>query len=128
MSVEKSPANLAMAAQLRAEQKANGLTQEQLAAASGINYETLKRILKGTRDINVTQIVALADAFGMSPQKLVQLASERLERMNKQSLSEGVANNVTRLHPRDRNIDQLEQDGRKAAHTLEPEATEPESE
>lgn len=117
---------MAMAAQLRAEQTANGFTQARLAEASGINYETLKRILKGTRDINVTQIAGLAKAFGMSPQELVRLASERLERMKTQSLSEGV-DNVTMLHPRDRTVDQLEQDGRKAAHRHEPEASEPET-
>lgn len=125
MSDEKSPANMAMAAQLRAEQTAAGFTQAQLAEAAGINYETMKRLLKGTRDINVTQIAGLAAAFRMSPYELVRLASERLERMNTQAVSDG-SDNVTMLHPRDRTVEQLEGDGRKAADRHDPEASEPE--
>lgn len=78
MPEEKSPANLAMAAQIRAEQHAAQMTQQQLAAKSGVNYETLKRLLKGSRDITATQIVDLAGAFGIEPAVLVQRAVDRM--------------------------------------------------
>lgn len=74
--------NSALAAEIRAERAAKDLTQRQLADASGINYETLKNVLKGSRDINVTQIVQLAGAFGISAQELVEHAMARAERMS----------------------------------------------
>lgn len=79
--VEKGTHNLALAAEIRAERAASGLTQMQLAEKSGINYETLKFVLKGTRPINVTQIVQLSRAFGIEPAVLVERAMARAERM-----------------------------------------------
>lgn len=80
--VEQGTHNLALAAEIRAERAASGLTQAQLAEKSGINYETLKFVLKGTRPINVTQIVQLSQAFGIEPADLVERAMARAQRMN----------------------------------------------
>lgn len=78
VSNDKSPANLAMAAQIRAELSAKGWTQVQLAEKSGVNFETLKRVLKGTRDINVTQMDQLALAFGLPLPTLIERAVDRI--------------------------------------------------
>lgn len=76
----QSPINHALAAEIRAERAAAGLTQQQLATASGINYETLRLVLTGERPINITQIVALATVFSITPADLVHRATRRLER------------------------------------------------
>lgn len=82
MPEEKSPANRAMAAQIRAEASAEKISQKQLAELSGVNFETMKRIINGTRDINVTQITQIAAALNMPPALLVKRADERLARMS----------------------------------------------
>lgn len=74
--------NRALAAEIRAERAASGLTQAELAEKSGINYQTLKLLLKGTRPINVTQIVQLSQAFGIEPAVLVERAMARAQRMS----------------------------------------------
>jgi transcriptional regulator with XRE-family HTH domain len=46
------------------------LTQEQLAAAAGLNPATLVALERGTRSARVTTIKKLADALGVKPQVL----------------------------------------------------------
>lgn len=123
MSAQKSAANCAMAAQLRAEQSARNLTKAQLAEMSGVNFETLKRILQGVRDINVTQITALAGAFGIPPATLVARAEDRIADF---PVSEVRGTNVVpiRNNPREGSgADRYE--GSKAADTFDPEADSP---
>jgi hypothetical protein len=75
--------NQAMAAEIRAERGAADLTIEQLSDASGVPLSTLKRILKGTIDVNVADLGAIARAFSdatgkpVSPQEIVQRAVKR---------------------------------------------------
>lgn len=77
-----------MAAELRAERSASNLTIEQLAVASGVAESTLKRVLKGTIDVNVADLAAIAAAFTaagrtssigkpVTPQELMQRAVKR---------------------------------------------------
>lgn len=53
------------------------LTIEELRVAAGIAESTMNRILAGTRDINVTQIVRLAGAMRITPQQLVKNAVKK---------------------------------------------------
>jgi transcriptional regulator with XRE-family HTH domain len=123
----KSLENRAMAAAIRAERSAAGLSQETLAKLSGVNYETLKRILKGDRDINITQISGIALAVGITPAQLVQRAEERLRVMVNEELSEGASttDDITRkrlekeAEARSMTIDQLA--GTQNAATDDPE-------
>lgn len=80
--VEKGVHNSAMAAEIRAERAVQGWTQRQLAEKSGINYHTLLNVLDGSRDINVTQIIQLAGAFGIPASEFVERALARAERMS----------------------------------------------
>jgi transcriptional regulator with XRE-family HTH domain len=89
----KSLENRAMAAAIRAERSASGMSQEQFAVASGVNFETLKRILRGERDINITQISGIAAAVGISPAELVSRAEARLRDMAAWVLSEDSSKN-----------------------------------
>lgn len=111
-------ANLAMAATLRGERAKKGWTQEDLAARSGLNLSTLKRILKGERDINVNQIAALAEAFGVSPAKLVADATEELSAMSAAAptMSELEKKRIAKqAEAQSKTTDQLENENRRAA-------------
>lgn len=127
MTEQKSLENLAMAATIRAERGSANLTQEELARLAGINYETFKRILKGERDINITQITGIARAVGIRPAQLVQRAEERYIVMLEEQLSAGggIPNDITRkriekeAEARAMTPDQLA--GAKHAATTDPE-------
>ena len=55
----------AVSAQIRAERAAAGMTIAQLSRESGIPEQTLMRYLKGTRDIPLAALYAIADGLGM---------------------------------------------------------------
>jgi transcriptional regulator with XRE-family HTH domain len=98
---QKSPENLAMAAEIRAELAAYRprMTVKELALRSGIAYGTLNRILSGERDINTTQISRIAVVLEMSPAKLMDGATVRLGGIEglQALVSEVKSNNVTPL-------------------------------
>ena len=71
---EKTLINAAMAAVIRGARNTEGLTQRELADASGINYETMKNIEKGTHKISVVQVAQLADALHLPVRELVDRA------------------------------------------------------
>ena len=78
-----APANdyaAAVAATLRAERGAAGLTMEQLAARSGIVRITLHRVLHSQRAMTVAQLAALAAVFDMTPSELLTEAERRSAR------------------------------------------------
>lgn len=86
MDFDKAPQtalkiNRAMADELTAAYRGERLSQAKLAEMSGMTLTTLQRILSGKRDINVTQIAALAEAVKVSPEDLMRRAIERAERM-----------------------------------------------
>lgn len=70
----------AMAEQLRAERAASGLTYKQLASATDLHEQTLMKYLKGLRDIPTTAVIAMAEAFDISPAELMRRAVERIEK------------------------------------------------
>lgn len=67
----------AVAAQMRAERAATGMTIDALSSASGIPSQTLMRYLKGTRDIPMRAFIALADALEVPADELLARAQRR---------------------------------------------------
>jgi len=67
----------ALAAQLRAERAAAGLTIDQLSEASGVPKQTLMRYLKGTRDIPMSTFYALAEGLGLPAETILARAEGR---------------------------------------------------
>jgi transcriptional regulator with XRE-family HTH domain len=117
---QKSAANRALAAEIRAERAAVGLTVKELAVRSGVPYGTLNRILPGERDINYTQIVQISAALGLDPAELSNRAMRRLGGLEA-VVSEVQGHNVTPLRRvEDMTVDEIEAE-RKQAATIDPE-------
>jgi transcriptional regulator with XRE-family HTH domain len=66
--------NMAVAAEIRAERAAQGLTLEELSNASEIPVRTLIRLTKGERNINVNQLAKIGNALDVDPTELVRRA------------------------------------------------------
>jgi transcriptional regulator with XRE-family HTH domain len=81
MATKTSAVNIGMSRAIRAERSARGITIDELSERSSIPKATLNRLLakheKDLRDINVTQMVQIAKALGMSPEDLVAEAERR---------------------------------------------------
>lgn len=69
----------AVAAELRAERAAAGITIAALASDAGIPEVTLRRYLKNTRDLPLPALVALSFALGVNPAIILTRAQERAE-------------------------------------------------
>lgn len=79
--VEKNHAagwNAAVAAQIRAERAAAGLTLDQLAEKSGIPKRTLIRLINAERAIDVAHLAAVAEVFDLSLAELLDRARSRV--------------------------------------------------
>lgn len=74
--------NGALAAAMRAERAANGLTLDQVADRSGIPLVSVQRYMAGKRAIDVAALAALADALDLTPRELIEAAEGRLARMD----------------------------------------------
>lgn len=72
--------NAAVAAQLRAERAALGWTIDELAQRADIPAISVRRYLKGERQIDVSVLYALASALGLTAGQVVEAAQERLDR------------------------------------------------
>lgn len=84
VSLEKPHAsglNGAIAAQLRAERVALGLTNDELAEQTEIPKVSLQRYLAGTRAIDIATLDSLARALGVTATQIVRDAEARLERL-----------------------------------------------
>lgn len=121
--------NQAMGAELRAERSAVDITVEALASESGISVSTLKRVLKGSVDIGIPQIAAIAAALDahrdhpITPQDLVRKAVERAGGYEV-LMSEVSDSNVTQLHPRSMTAEELDNyEGSRAANFDEEAST-----
>jgi transcriptional regulator with XRE-family HTH domain len=73
---------LALAAELKAERAATGVTQESIAAAAGISTRQIIRILKGERPANYSQMLAICLALNLT---MEELNARALARMRKQA-------------------------------------------
>ena len=69
--------NAAIAATLRAERAAAGLSQVELSKRSGLGYQTVMRLEKGERSPSIAQLVAICSVLGLSMSQLVERAEER---------------------------------------------------
>lgn len=72
--------NGAVAAELRGELSAQGKTQADLAAASGVPIVSVQRYLKPSRAIDIEVLDKLARALGLSPTDVLIAATQRLNR------------------------------------------------
>lgn len=121
------PSREAIAAAIDEARKGIGLTQAQLAAKVGMIGRTLQRKVNGESPFAVEDLFALAPALGYSPAQLLDRIQDHAERLERIAMSQGAANNVTQLHPRDMTAAQLDAfRGRKAADRLDEEADAPE--
>ena len=83
MSSHRDPGvglNAAVAAELRAERVALGMTLDALASASGISKVSVQRYLRPTRYIDMETLDLLAGAMGVHPETIMDRAVERLGR------------------------------------------------
>ena len=117
---QKTAANQALAAEIRAERAAVGITVRELALRSGVPYGTLNRILPGERDISFGQLTQIAGGLGVSPSELSDRAIRRMGGMG--AVVSGVAaQNVSPLRRvEDMTVEEIESERKKAA-TIDPE-------
>lgn len=69
----------ALAAQLRAERAASGLTQDELARRIGVSKMSVRRYLSGERPVAVPHFVELASALGLTIDELIRRSNERIQ-------------------------------------------------
>lgn len=72
--------NNAMAAEIRAERAAKGITIVDLAASIGVSKSKMLSILKPSIDIDIPDIAALASTFRLEPIDLMVRAQDRVKR------------------------------------------------
>ncbi|HSZ12643.1 MAG TPA: helix-turn-helix transcriptional regulator [Solirubrobacteraceae bacterium] len=67
-----SPATRAFGERVRARREALGLSQEALAARSGVHWTFLGQVERGRRNLNLHNLLKLAAGLGVDPGELVQ--------------------------------------------------------
>jgi transcriptional regulator with XRE-family HTH domain len=67
-----SPATRTLGQRVRARRKALGLSQEALAAQSGIHWTFLGQVERGRRNISLHNLLKLAQGLGVDPAELVK--------------------------------------------------------
>ncbi len=67
-----SPATRAFGERVRASREALGLSQEALAANSGIHWTFLGQVERGRRNLNLHNLLKIARGLGVDPAELVQ--------------------------------------------------------
>ncbi|MFD4457652.1 helix-turn-helix domain-containing protein [Nocardia sp. NPDC058480] len=72
-------AQKAVAAHLRAERARADLKQSELAAAAGLSTNTISRIETGTRDMTLSQLVAISAALGVSAGAFIDAAQASMK-------------------------------------------------
>jgi transcriptional regulator with XRE-family HTH domain len=76
---DRDPYTVALAATLRAECARAGWTIEEMAERSGLNYETLRRMLREERDISMDSLRRIANGLGVAPSSLMRDAESRMD-------------------------------------------------
>jgi transcriptional regulator with XRE-family HTH domain len=82
------PAEVALAAQLRAERAAAGMTQDQLADAAGLHRMVYIRLETAKRHANVGQLVKIAEAVELPLSELLSRAEDRMVRAQGRAMPE----------------------------------------
>jgi transcriptional regulator with XRE-family HTH domain len=75
--------------QIRARRSELGLTQQQLADASGIERYNIGKIEIGARDVSATEVAFLADALNVAPAALLPQATDGLMFRHRRPESDG---------------------------------------
>lgn len=100
----QTPANLALAAELRAEAAALGLSHKALGERAGIKYPTVVRTMSADRHTTAGELFQFATALGLTPSELAERVVARmggleaLESNTRRPLS-AVPSNVTNIRP-----------------------------
>ncbi|HEV3344353.1 MAG TPA: helix-turn-helix transcriptional regulator [Pirellulales bacterium] len=67
-----SPATQAFGERVRTRREALGLSQEALAARSGVHWTFLGQVERGRRNLNLHNLLKIAAGLGVDPGELVQ--------------------------------------------------------
>jgi transcriptional regulator with XRE-family HTH domain len=67
-----SPATRAFGERVRAQREAQGLSQEALAAKSGVHWTFLGQVERGRRNLSLHNLLKVAKGLGVDPAELVQ--------------------------------------------------------
>jgi transcriptional regulator with XRE-family HTH domain len=67
-----SPATKVFGERVRAYREAQGLSQEALAAKSGVHWTFLGQVERGRRNLNLHNLLKVAQGLGIDPGELVQ--------------------------------------------------------
>lgn len=72
----------ALAAELRGEMAAQGVTLDEMAERIGSSKSSVYRYLKGTRELPMPAYYAMTSTLGVSPADIMGAAVRRMERRN----------------------------------------------
>jgi len=101
--------NQALAGVLRGAYAKQGMSRDQIAAASGISVTTIHRYMNGKVDMPSKSFQRIAEAIGRPADELYAEALRDAERLAEDArVSEAGAENVTRLHPRQMSSEELD--------------------
>lgn len=78
MGNDRTPITDALAAQLRAERAASGLTLDEMVESTGMSKSSIQRYLKGGRIVDIEDLALFARAFGVSMTTILDRAQERM--------------------------------------------------
>ena len=79
MQKEISPAEVALAAQIRVDLAEREMTQKDLAEKVGVTRETFNKYMKGKSPVPMPIFFAVAEAFGYSPKEFMRLVEDRVD-------------------------------------------------
>ncbi|MBF4574716.1 helix-turn-helix domain-containing protein [Frondihabitans sp. VKM Ac-2883] len=131
MESRKSAVNAAIGAEIRATRSRKNITRDALSAASGIPTVQIERIENNKRDLNVSQLFAVARALELDAEDIIRRAvdaSGGLAALTAEAdgMSEGAPNNVTKLPRRVEDMSADELEGQRYAATRDDEMDQPE--
>lgn len=132
--LKNSLINRAVSDKLEGLRNERRLTQEQVAALSGVPLSTVKRILAPKQDIATSHLTAIAGSLGSSAAAIMQAALDevgkeaaladvqRILDAKRDVRASAVRATVTELHPRDMTAEQIETMVTRRAAYDDPEA------
>lgn len=95
-AIERDPAagmNGAVAAVLRGERAASGVTLDELSGKTGIPTVSLQRYLKGKRHLDIDVAWGIAVALDLDPSTVFAQAQDRMKRENPYAIQDTAARN-----------------------------------
>ncbi|MGJ7042290.1 transcriptional regulator with XRE-family HTH domain [Shinella sp. BE166] len=67
MAKVPEPIDVEVGAKIKARRRLLGMSQDRLAEALGITFQQVQKYEKGTNRVSASRMVAIADAFGLTP-------------------------------------------------------------